>query len=163
MRQLLAAASLLLLASVSSATQSPGSPSPSPPSVSPSSKSEVVEPGESFTNGDGVTVANESPEEGGYGTATITPKEGDGTSETTVKTKPNFEGAISGLDGNDTVNIGPTSEATVAGAGGNVTIGGNSIVTVQNTGPQGGPSTTVTFVGGAVAVIPPGSSVTFGT
>lgn len=121
---------------------------------------EKVKPGEETTNRDGVTVANDKESSGD---ATIDPKGGCGKegSKTKVKTKTGFEGSISGLDGNDSVDMSSGADATVSGSGGDVTISNNSEVTVTNA--AGGGNMTVHMPSGSEVTIPPGSSATFST
>lgn len=127
----------------------------------PCSGAEKIEPGEpTATNPDGVGVTNAA---GSSGNANMNPASGCGGAgaTTAVNTQTGFEGSITGLDANDTANLGSSNEATVSGNGGNVVLSGGSTVTVSN--GNGGGNMTVTLPSGAKATVLPGSSVIFKT
>lgn len=118
-----------------------------------SSKRHKVKPGQEHTNKDGVTVDNAEDSDGN---AFIDPKKGTTGSSTTVDTNTGFEGEISGLDSNDTINIGSSNTVTVNTDGGTVNIGGGSSVTIT-TSPTGG-TTTVNLNSGQQVSLPPGTT-----
>ena len=124
-------------------------------------QSETVKPGESHENEDGVNVEN-SMKSGGD--AKVNPKKGNKNSATTVTTKSRFDGTISGLDSNDTVNMGSSNTGEVKGDGGRVNLSGGCRVTVTNTSTALNPKImTVSLPSGATATVAPGSSTTFNT
>jgi len=127
------------------------------PCAGPSAK---VKPGQAHTNGDGVTVENDTSSSGD---AAIDPAGGTTGCCTNTTTKSGFEGGITGLDVNDTVGLGSSNKATVTGNGGSVALSGGSTVTVTNTGGPGATPITVIFPSGNTAQVPPGSSTTFNT
>lgn len=119
-----------------------------------------VKPGESYTNNDGVTVDND---DASGGNATIDPANGSGNSSTQVNTKTSFEGDISGLDSNDTVNLGSSNTANVSGTGGTVNVSGGSAISVSNTSVAGGGNMTVNLPSGSSITVGPGSNITVNT
>ena len=116
-----------------------------------------VKAGESHTNGDDLTV---STNKGSKGKATVYPKDGDHRSQSTVNTSTGWAGEISGLDGNDTVNLGSSSDATISGDGGAVVMGSGS-ATITNDGKPGGPPIHVTRADGSTHDVDPGDTETF--
>ncbi len=126
-------------------------------STSTGGDTHTVQPGQTHTNGDDVEVRNTAPAAGGN--ATVTPKAGTETAETTVKTKMGFQGSIKRIDSNDKVKIGSTNVATVEGTGGEVTIGGGSTVTVRT----GAGSIIVRLNSGTTVTVGPHSEATFAT
>lgn len=121
---------------------------------------ETVEPGETHTNNDGVTVANDADSDGDID---MNPKSGTADSATTVDVKNDATGTVSGIDGNDTVNTAHGSTTTISGTGGTVNAGSGSSGSVTNTNPAGSGGASITITGGAVPIhVPPGSTVTFG-
>ena len=124
------------------------------------SKKKKVKPGECHTNNDGVEVCNDS---GSSGNATIDPKDGSAASATTVTTKTGFEGKVTNMDGNDTVDVASNNDVTISGDGGTVNMGGGSTANISNTSGPGGASTTVNMPSGATLTIGPGSSLTITT
>jgi hypothetical protein len=150
----------LPLAASPAASDSVGTlPGPATSQPAPKDKKAKVRPGDTHTNGDGVTVTNDKES---TGDATVDPKEGNAESDTTVVCKTGFQGTVSGLDFTDTVRIRSNSTATVtSNDGGNVQLSGGSTVTVTNTSGDGGRPINVTTGGGTSVSIPPGSSATF--
>ena len=123
------------------------------------SKPHKVKPGETHTNEDGATVSNSEDSEGN---AFIDPKNGGGSSSTTITTKTGFEGSIDGIDANDTVKPGSSNTGTINGNGGTVQLSGNSTWTINN--GTGGGNMTVTTPAGNSVTIPPGTNgVVFNT
>lgn len=118
---------------------------------------EKVKPGETHTNGDDLTVSTEADSKG---KATVYPKEGDERDVSTVNTSSGWHGEISGLDSNDTVNLGSSSDATISGTGGAVIMGSGS-ATITNDGKEGGPSIHVTKADGSTTDIAPGDTESF--
>lgn len=122
----------------------------------------IVMPGMTETNGD-VTVENTSS---GQTNATVSPKQGDSSSESTVTTDTGFRGTISGVDMNDTVNLGSNQgdsspmgiPVTVNTAGGNVILKGGSHVRVSNALASTA-TTVVQLQNGSTVELEPGSSV----
>lgn len=107
-------------------------------------------------NGDGVQVCV-----GNKGKMVLTPGNGNGASKTKVIVFSDTQGAIKGIDHNDTVEVGPKSDLTIEGTGGDVVItGAGSNLTVSNTstGSTGGAITV--HVNGATFNVGPGSTVT---
>ena len=100
---------------------------------------------------------------GEWGNATIDPKDGNANSATTVDTNTGFEGDISGLDGNDTVDLSSSNTVNVSGTGGSVEVSGGSTVNVSNTGPAGGANIDVTLPSGTTINVGPGSNITINT
>jgi hypothetical protein len=135
-------------------------PANPPEEIEPAGTKEKVKPGEAHTNNDGVTVDNDSDS---TGNATIDPKDGSGNSQTDVDTQTGFEGDISGIDNNDTVDLGSSNDVNVSGTGGNVSASGGSTVNVSNTGPVGGGNINVTLPSGTTINVGPGSNVTINT
>ncbi len=120
---------------------------------------EKVEPGECHTNGDGVQVCNDADSDGDF---TVDPKNGSGSSETTVEAKNDAEGTVEGIDSNDTVNCAHGSNVTISGTGGTVNANAGSTGSVTNTNPAGGGGASITVnVGGGSVTVPPGGSITF--
>ncbi len=118
------------------------------------SLSKEVKPGKEHCNGD-VCVKNEST---GSQDANVTPAKGDKDTATTVDTDTNFKGSVTGLDSNDTVNVGSSGTVTVTGTGGTVSAKGGSTVTVNNDAPAGGGGViTVALPGGAKIEVPAGA------
>ena len=119
----------------------------------------TIRSGESGGNGD-VHVTNSSNQVGSSASATITPKEADGPTNSTVRTKKNFSGTIQGLEGGDTADLGSDNgdsanfQTLVYGTGGTVNIGNDSFVTVTNLGAAGGPDITVWPISPAVWFVP---------
>lgn len=122
------------------------------------SKKEKVRPGDEYCNVDGVCVKNTKDSNGN---ATVDPRGGTSNAATTVATRTGFEGEISGLDSNDTADLGSSNEATVSGEGGTVNVGGGSKVTVQN--GEGGGDMTVNLPSGTTVTVSPGSTTTVTT
>jgi hypothetical protein len=125
-----------------------------------------VGPGQTGSNCD-VTVKNTSGS--GGGSATIDPKDANpncDSTNSTVTTKSNFDGDVTGIEDGDTVNIGANNGSVadpvdVSGTGGTVNIGNNlgSNVSVHCTATSGtGINVTVN---GATVNIPPGSTGNF--
>jgi len=121
-------------------------------------KKKKVKPGQNHCNTDGVCVTNNQESSGD---ATVDPEVGSGISETTVTTQSGFEGTITGIDANDTVNLGPSNNGSVSGAGGTVNTGSSSTLTISN--GTGGGNMTVNLVGGSEITIPPGNSIQLST
>jgi len=123
----------------------------------------TVEPGESHTNNDGVTVENTGDGSAGEdGDITINPKSGSENSKTTVDVENHATGTVSGIDGNDTVNTAHGSNATISGTGGTVNVGSGSSGSITNNNPAGGEGASITVnVGGHELTVPPGSTVNF--
>lgn len=123
-------------------------------------KSKKVKPGKKHTNGDGVTVENNSDK--ASETVRMTPAKGDKDSATSVQSKKGVDAEISGIDDNDMINLGPQNNVTVSGTAGGVSIASNSIVTVTNTGTDpSGPSIRVTQLNGTQAFVGPGLTRVF--
>jgi hypothetical protein len=114
--------------------------------------------GAEWTNLDGVNVINDA---NSGGTARINPKYGDKDSKTSVVTKSGFKGSVSGLDSNDTTDIGATNTVTINTDGGTVNIAGGSTATVNNA--NNGNNCHVTLPSGGSVDLPPGSSAVFHT
>jgi hypothetical protein len=158
---LIALTALLALTSPQGNSESIGSlPTPSLVEETVCSGSQKVPPGSSHTNGDGVTVENDPSSSGN---ATISPDGGGPNCASNVVSKSGFEGAVNGIDVNDTVALGSGADATVSGTGGSVSISGGSTVTVTNTNGPGGGVINVFLPSGNTATVGPGSSVTFNT
>lgn len=121
----------------------------------------IVQPGETKSNGD-VTVTNSS--QGGT-IVTVSPKTGDSTSQSTVSTNPGFQGAISGVDANDMVNLSSRQgdpmgmPIMVNTEGGTVSVKGGSHVSITNAASSGA-ATLVKLQNGTGFTMGPGSSVT---
>jgi len=121
----------------------------------------TLKPGDpAHTNEDGVTAENPS---GSGGNVTINPTKGDKNSKTTVKTKTNAEFSVSGLDENDTVDMGSSNAATISGKGGTVNMKGNSTATVTNTADKNGKDITVNTPNGGTVTVKPGCTVPIST
>lgn len=140
------------LAPAQTALAQQNAPPPTPPPTRPHN----VTPGQQHTNNDHVKVDNFTAS---HGDATIDPKDGTGTITTTVRTRTGFQGAISGLDSDDTVAIGSNNTNTkVEGEGGaTITQGGGSRVEYKNTSAT--MDLTVTLSSGNSVIVPPGQRV----
>ena len=116
-----------------------------------------VPPKKSHTNDDGVTVDNK---EKSKGNVRVTPKIGDEDSQTTVTCKNGAIADITGLDSNDTCDVGANCNVTISAAGSTITMAGGSTATVTNTGSS--PLVVHTPAGGSTS-IPAGNSATINT
>lgn len=153
------ATTILLLASLSTLATFAQTNQAQNPNEGTATESDTqrVRAGQSHSNNDGVKVENN---QGSDGDAYISPKQGNANSETKVRTRSGFRGKVTGIDKNDTVEVGSNNDATVEGDGGKVTVGGGSRVTVTNKATAGGASIEVTLSTGSVITVPPGSTVT---
>jgi hypothetical protein len=121
--------------------------------------SHTVKPGDpKYTNGD-VSVVNEG--ERGDGNATVTPAPGDANSMSTVTTKNEFKGSISGIETGDMVHLGSNNSANVSTSGGNVSTGNMYMGTISNAGPPNMASTRIEPPAGEPFLLAPGSSVSY--
>jgi hypothetical protein len=122
--------------------------------------SSKVKPGGSALNNDGVGVEASSTSQGD---ATLSPGDGQGTAScaSNAVTRNGFEGAISGIDLNDTVSVGANNTTSVTGTGGYVSLAGHSTTTVSNTGTTN--NITVVLPSGQNVTVPPQTSQTFTT
>ncbi len=119
---------------------------------------ENVDPGECHTNNDGVEVCNTG--DSGDKEIAMTPKSGKASSKTTVNVKNKAQGTVSGIDGNDTVNVSSGADVQISGTGGTVNVSAGSSGSVTNTAGSGGGSITIQYSGMSFHV-PPGFSITF--
>lgn len=119
-----------------------------------------TKPGESVSNNDGVTLSNDAQSNGD---ASLDPKGGTASCNSTARTKTGFKGTIDGLDTGDSAILASSNTATVTGTGGYVSVSGGSVVTVSCVSAPGATAMTVGLPGGSTATVSPGSSVTFTT
>lgn len=132
------------------------------PAPDPVLAAHTVKPGDPcHTNDDGVEVCNTGGT--GDGNIVVDPKTGSGTSATTVDVKNDAEGTVSGIDGNDTVNVANGANVEISGTGGTVDVSaGGSTGSVTNTNPVG-TGGNITIKTGSVDIhVPPGQTVNFG-
>ena len=127
-----------------------------PGAIPATAGAETVEPGETHTNGDGVTVENF--EDSGKNIK-VTPKNGHPGSITKVVCEGDpLEGNVDGIDGNDKVIVKSGANMTINGTGGTVEVGTGGTVTVTNTNGSGGSNITI-VAGGVTVTVYPGMTV----
>lgn len=148
---LLAGSSLALArgAPAGEAASNDGPAEEDPAPQHPSGDRETVTPGECFTNGDGVEVCSTKKR------AHVTPRDGDAQSATQVDSQTGFEGSVSGLDANDTVNLASHNTVTIEGDGGTVLASGSSTLTVTNGTARG--TLMIELQNGNQIYVPPGT------
>lgn len=126
--------------------------------VATGATTKTVKANEEHTNKDGVTVKNDK---GSKGDIKITPKDGvpnNPDPETRVTFKNGAKGECTGLDSNDTVDVGPNCAVDISGDGGTITAAGGSNLTVSNTSDT--ESIVVNTPSGGHTIIPPGQTAT---
>lgn len=118
----------------------------------------TVKPGQSFTNANGVTITTDINSQGN---ASI--NVGGPTRQTTsVRTKTGWKGTVTGIKIDDVVQLTASNHAKIQGDGGTVQGGGNSLIEVKDTGPNGMP-TKVELSSGVTGDVPDGSGIVLHT
>lgn len=134
-----------------------------PPDVACLGDNEICPGGDCHTNGDGVTVCLGA---GSRRPASMSPGDGEGHpgSVTTVTLRKSSKDAtVSGLDGNDSVQVQDNSTGNISGEGGTVCLGKGCTFTVTCNETKNATSIRVNLEVGGQVIVHPGGSVTIGT